>query len=623
MPNPRKSLSRRIGQRFGAILAGLLVLLLLAGVTLVLWLSRADLKPIVEQMASEQLGRRVSLGGLAVHWGNPLGIEVADLVIANASWGSDPEMVRVGQLSALIDLGPLLQGVLRYERLRMADATILLERDATGAGNWAFGQGEGGFPLVPRNRTEFPSLIDFSGERGRITYVTRSGQHLQIKLDHVAVSSPDDETSARLLAQGAYGDVPVRLDASTDSYQTLRDAGVPFGARFTLQGPDTDIAFNGQLWEPLDFEGVRGEFTVEARALDDILDVMNLDAEADLPLSIGGILRRDGDRWSLAAAKGQVQQSDFSGDLALREGGAGAPDHVGLDLDFSTLDLDRIAASLGGGPHPADLTAIPLRPRALSGIDGTAALTALSARLGGREWHAAALQGRLADGAVTLEELSMVLGGGTLRMSGVLAQADEGGELNVDARLSKASMGAIARELGGTGDEIRGRVDGRASFTMTGPTVGAALARSNGAAVMILRDGKIARSLVEQLSTDLRSLFRDADETVPVSCLLGVLTVRDGLGVVSPLRLESHEAIAIGAGRIDLAKDKLDLTIRTERDSTGFFALDIPVRITGPFDRLRARPLVAGDEDWPRQTATAARRLPPELHAMVSGSPCR
>ncbi len=622
MPIPHKSLGRRIAQGFGLLLAALLLLLVLSTGALALWLSRADLKPIVENAASEQLGRRVTLGSLTVHWGNPLAIDVTDLSVANPPWGSEPEMARVGRLSALVDLGPLLQGVLRYERLRMADATILLERDAKGVGNWAFGNGESDFPLVPRNRTEFPSLIDFNGERGRIVYRTRSGQDLQIELDHVAIFSPGEETPARLLAQGAYGNVPARLDASTDSYATLRDATVPFGARLTLQAPDTDIAFNGRLWEPLDFDGVRGEFSMEAGRLDDILGLMNLEAESGLPLSVAGILGRDGDDWSLAAAKGQVQQSGFSGNLTLREGEPGDPDHLGLDLDFSTLDLDGIAAALTGGRPPADLAAIRLQPHRLAGLNGSAALTALSARLGGRNWHAAALRGRLAGGEARLEDFSVALGRGTLSVKGTLAPTNDGGQLDLEARLSKASMSEIARELGGAGTEIRGRVDGRATLSMAGPTVGAALARSSGAAVITLRDGRIARNLVEELSTDLRSLFRETGGTVPVSCLLGVLTVSDGLGLLSPLRLESQEAIATGAGNVDLAQDKLDVTIRTERDSTDFFALDMPVRISGPFNRLSARPLVGGNEDWPRQPTPASRRLPPELHEMADGSPC-
>src|SRR5262249_5124914 len=152
---------------------------------------------------------------------------------------------------------------------------------------------------------------------------------------------------------------------------------------------------------------------------------------------------------------------------------------------------------------------------------------------------------------------------------------------------------------------------------MRGATVGAALQRSEGAAVFLMRDGQVAQALIEQLSTDLRGLFRERRDSVPVSCLLGVVTLKDGIGVISPLRLDSQAAIAVGRGKIDLARDRLDLTVRTERDSTSFFALDIPVRISGPLDRLSAAPAPGDDADWLGRPAAAAEALPPDLQKMA------
>jgi uncharacterized protein involved in outer membrane biogenesis len=282
MPTAPRTLSRRIVRSVSLGLAALAILLLLAVGAGALYLSRADLKPLVEQEASEALGRRVSFGSFHVRWANPLGVDFTDLVIANAPWGSKPEMVRIGKFSAQLAVGPLLRGVLHYRRLRMADVTVVLERDPAGVGNWKFGgsAGAGGLGLVPKNRTQFPTLIDFIGEQGLVTYRTRSGNLLRIRLDRVEIAAPDAHTAVELLAEGAYNDVRARLDATTESYAVLRDDDVPFGTRFTLAGPDTDIAFSGTMQEPLDFEGVRGELSVEARTLDDLIAAMGGKGEA-------------------------------------------------------------------------------------------------------------------------------------------------------------------------------------------------------------------------------------------------------------------------------------------------------------------------------------------------------
>ena len=620
MPKQPRSFLSRAAFVVGSVIGAVLVLLLLAAGGFALWLSRADLKPIVEREASEALGRRVTMASFAVRWGNPLGIDFADLSIANASWGSEPEMVRIGAFSALLDLAPLLHGVLRYERLRISDAIIVLERDPKGVGNWKFGGGAdaGGLGLVPKNRTQFPTLIDFIGDRGLITYRTRSGNILRIALDRMAISSPSDATPALLVARGSYNDVAARLDATTDSYAALRDDSRPFGTRFTLVGNDTDIAFDGTFQEPLDFEGARGRLSIEARTLNDILGAMGAKAKADLPLSIAGTLKRDGDHWSLEAAKGQVLHSDFSGNLALLEGGPGEPDDIALDLDFGALDADAIAAALGG-MKGKKFGALPLHPKGLSAVNLTADLATPRLSIGGQEFRAVTLQGRLAAGDVRLKELSFVLGRGTLSTAGALA----GDRLSLQSHLVKADISEIARELGATGKEIHGRLDGAATLSMAGQTIGAALKASEGAAVLIVRNGDVARSLIEKLSVDLRSLFRSKAGSVPVSCLLGIVTVKDGIGVLSPLRLESRDAVAVGAGKIDLVKDRLDLTVKTERDSTNFFALDIPIRISGPFNKISAKPAPDTDASWLEQPAAAAGALPPDLRKMAASSPCR
>lgn len=621
MPRQQPNSLRRILIVAGSILGVLLLLVLVAAGAGAVYLSRADLKPLVERKATEALGRQVSFGSFQVRWADPLRIEFTDLAIANAPWGSQPEMVRIGKFSAQLEVGPLLRGVLHYRQLRMADVTVVLERDPAGVGNWKFGgsAGAGGLGLVPKNRTQFPTLIDFAGERALITYRTRRGNILTIALDRVAIASPGEHAPVQLLAEGAYNDVPARIDAMTESYAVLRDDDVPFGTRFTLAGPDTDIAFDGTMQEPLDFEGVRGELRIEARTLDDLVAAMGGTDKVDLPLTIAGVLARDGDHWSLDAAKGRVQQSDFSGTLELTEGKPKQPDDIAVDLRFDDLDADAIAGAFGDKKGPGDLDALPLHPAGLRELNATIALAAGTLAIAKRTLRAVTLDGRLADGDVTLKDLSFAFGGGRLSAAGTLEGAEKSGRLALTLRLAKAEMAALARELGATGKEIRGRLDAAAKFAMSGRTVGAALKQSDGAAVLLMRDGAVAQGVIEQLSADLRGLFRERHDYVPVSCLLGVVTLKDGIGVISPLRLESEAAVAVGAGKIDLRRDRLDLTVKTERDSTSFFALDIPVRISGPLDNLSAAPLPGSDEAWLRQPAALADALPPELRKMADG----
>src|SRR5437899_10171887 len=96
------------------IVLGLIVLLGLAAAVVAVTI---DLRLFLEQRLSKSLDRRVSIGALKIDWGNPLKLEIRDVRLANAAWGSTPDMVQLERLSAEIDSKALFSGVLRYHKL--------------------------------------------------------------------------------------------------------------------------------------------------------------------------------------------------------------------------------------------------------------------------------------------------------------------------------------------------------------------------------------------------------------------------------------------------------------------------------------------------------------------------
>ena len=79
-----------------AVISFLLVLVLLAGGG-ALWVMSQDYRSLAERKGSEALGRKVTIGALSIGWGDPLTIEIRDLRVANAPWGTRPEMTRCGR----------------------------------------------------------------------------------------------------------------------------------------------------------------------------------------------------------------------------------------------------------------------------------------------------------------------------------------------------------------------------------------------------------------------------------------------------------------------------------------------------------------------------------------------
>src|SRR5271157_4660220 len=137
----------------GSILALFGIVLAIAAAA-VAWFLSTDFRPWVENYASHAIERRVSIGTLRVGWGNPLSLELTDLKVANAPWGSVPDMISIDSVSALIDPWSIFGGTLRFQELRAVKPVIVLERDKDRAGNWKFeGAGcsaAGQFALVPK-----------------------------------------------------------------------------------------------------------------------------------------------------------------------------------------------------------------------------------------------------------------------------------------------------------------------------------------------------------------------------------------------------------------------------------------------------------------------------------------
>lgn len=577
-----------------------------------LWLTRADLKPIAEKAASDALGRAVAADNFSIGWGDPLHIELSNLRVANAQWGSDEQMIALKNFSADVELASLWRGMPIYRHLRADGLKVVLERNEQGIGNWKFGSdsSRGGFALIPKNRTQFPTLLDMVLKDALITYRTYADNVLRIQLDNVAIASSDDVSPVALKAAGAYNNTPLGLDATTASFRELRVAEKPFKTMFSLFGKTARLKFDGTQMEPLDFEGVDGALNLNADELDNLLASFGADMVARYPLTVDTHLTRKGDHWELTRAKGRLDRGAFSGQLILDEGRRGASDHVTTDLSFGRLDLDRLLAS-----QPSDEPHLSA-PKESSTILDTH-LRAGQFVYRDIDLRDIELGGHLESGLVQIETLRFPFGGGR-----VLADIDIAERVAAAVTVNGINVDQLAQKFGATAGDLTGEIMGRFKLDMPSGSLRAALSQSQGAAVLSMGEGSIRRAILEKMSTDLRTLFREKEGSAPIKCLGGVMMLENGVAIVAPLRLMAKGAVVNGGGWVDLAKRQVDLEVRSERKSTGFFALDLPIRINGSFDRLSAGLAADSAKKWVPPAPPKAAALDPDMHQLMSGNPC-
>jgi hypothetical protein len=121
-------------------------------------------------------------------------------------------------------------------------------------------------------------------------------------------------------------------------------------------------------------------------------------------------------------------------------------------------------------------------------------------------------------------------------------------------------------------------------------------------------------------STDVRSLFGGRTGLSQLSCLLAVLDLHDGLGTLAPLTIRTSDGTIVGGGTYDARHDVVDMIIGTQSSTTSYFALDVPVRISGPVSDFTVRPAFGASRSV---NATGNNdNLPPELKIFAASKSC-
>jgi uncharacterized protein involved in outer membrane biogenesis len=607
-------------------------ILALLGVVLVIaagaaaWLLTADLKPRIESYASKAIQRRVSIGTLRIGWGNPLSIELTDLKIANAPWGSVPDMIAVKSVSAVVDPWSLL-GAPTFQKLHAAKPVIVLERDKDGTGNWNFSgpvDPSPGDPPGPQDRAQFPTLLDFEMKDGMLSYKGLSSYRLRLDLHEASIRTSGSSQPVKLLADGAYNGTPVKLSAETDSFDVFHDTSRPLGAKLSLFAASTKLEFAGTIVDPLNFEGVDGPATIDSGNLGELVKVFGVAIAITPPLAAAGQLQHRGDHWELKGSKGKIATSAFAGDLTFDEGPRGGSDDLTARLSFEDLDLGAVLAGAEKSSAPADVMATSLRLDPNRGVNIDLDATIKRLAYGKSRIADFGLDAKLTSGAAALRRLNLAFAGGRIDASGSAVSTPGGTHVMERGTLTGADAAQLTRYVDALSGKLTGQVDGGFDMDMTGDTLGGALKAGHGHAVLGLARGSVSRDLMEKLSTNLLNLFRSGEGSTSVSCLLGIVDLRGGVAAISPLRLRSRAGTLIGGGQVDILDKRLDVTIQSEASTTGFFALNIPIRISGSFANPNIDPRLGGGA-LSRQALVnnnPTRGLSAELRAMAERNTC-
>ena len=128
------------------------------------------LAAMLAQSVTAATGRAFRIDGeLALHLRPRLTIEATQVALANAEWGTAPDMLRARHVGFEIDLRDLLSGTVRIRSVDIEGGELRLESDGSGRYNWRLAQRPRPAP-APAKAVPRISLDRLAATDARISY---------------------------------------------------------------------------------------------------------------------------------------------------------------------------------------------------------------------------------------------------------------------------------------------------------------------------------------------------------------------------------------------------------------------------------------------------------------------
>jgi hypothetical protein len=562
-----------------------------------------DYRGVFESTLQAATGRDVTIGNIEFAVSLSPTIVLEDVALANADWGSRRQMVTADRVEVQMALLPLARGEFRGKRFTLHGADILLETDAGGRGNWELDPDDGNPSPAPASEpTTLPQLKRLTIEDSTLTY--RDGQ------------TGETETFELARVTARPGDQPTLMDIDADTVingQAVSFAGTVGGPEL-LQGPapypvdltgevaGLNIALRGQVAQPLHGRGYSLAMTASGESLTGLGTMLAADLPPGSPVQLTGVLEDADGAIRVRDIAAQIGRSDAAGEVIVRPG----EPNWGIEVDLTgrQVDLeDFIAADTGtdaGLDDPRLFSGKPLPYRWMRKIDLTGKVRADRVVHGDTTLTAAALDGTIAAGRLTLDRLQFGYAGGevTLMASGDVNPATPLWTLQGSGRglAGGDTLGLLGLTM------IRGgKADLQIGASASGGSLREIVSSLDGGAGMTLANGHIDDDLMRLFLTDLTQAVSLRGGGAQLRCMTAIFDFTDGNGRARTFVADTGAAVVSGVGQVSLRNETIGMTFQPAAKDVSLAALAVPVHVTGPLgnpdvspDAMRATANVAG-----------------------------
>lgn len=530
------------------------------------------LKARLTRIVHEATGRELSLGDIKVAFGFSPSLQVEKVGLQNAPWGSRTEMARIERLEFRVALLPLPWRELQFKRLILVKPDILLETDRSGRSNLEFKSAKPGEKLPPLTFKEVRI------EGGLLTYKEgKGGKRYTVKIDTLRAALPVDEKAVKLEVQGKFNGRPFEVRGSTGPIGDLINSEKAWPVNLTARAAEATIIVKGSITDVL--KKRRSELTISADG-PSIRKVAEFGGATNIPdfgpFKVTAGVANPAGRFDVTDLEASFGENDIAGSFQLDL--SGEIPQIVADLSSQRLDLrpllgrkgEKAAENKHPGQHKPDrvFPDDPIPLDWLEALDARVKMQAGALRIPGTVLTEFRTDALLKKGNLTLKRLNFVLSGG--RFDGALGLLSRGKEAAfvMNLRVDGLDISSLLKELEAK-PLLEGKLSAEIELNGRGGSVAQWMAGLNGQTVAVMGHGRLNMKYLDLLGADLaQSLlglinpFRKEEDYTELHCLVNGFEIKDGLATCSALVLDTDQTSVVGAGKINLKDETLNLSLQ-------------------------------------------------------------
>ncbi|MGA0570098.1 AsmA family protein [Variovorax sp. VNK109] len=629
---------RRLGRAWRIAAASFLSLLVLLTL-LVVFFPWDVLREPVNRYVSGKTGRDFAITRhLDVKLGRETTITLDGVRFANPAWARDAQLVEADKIELDIAFWPLVRGRIEMPRLHLYNPRVSLQQEADGRRSWAMGEDTS-------DESNLPKIGTVRVDGGLVRYLAPAyGADIDLQFN---LADAQQALPLQYSAKGKWKNQAFTAEGRAGDVMRLHEIGenLRFPLKIEAKAGRTSLRAEGSVSSLASLEGIDAAVDLRGSDLADLYALLGVVLPNTPAYALKGQLSVRGEQWQVAGMQGKLGTSDLSGNLTYDMGPA-VPLLSGK-IQSRVLDMDDLAPLIGLTPSqqanikqasdtadqtgtvntaintatntantavakPAASTTTrqaatmttsagsarvlpnaPLDTQRLAAMNADVVYTAHTIR------HVQAVpieQGsvhvRLQDSTLRLDPLSLGVAGG--RIQGHVIIEGKGRPANVQAVLSVRNMqlDRMFPTVSRMKDSL-GRLNGDIDLRGPGNSVAQWLGSSSGHVQVAMGEGRFSNLLLEVVGLDgaeIIKFFLQGDRNVELRCAAAAFNVQKGLMTSETLVLDTSDTVVLGEGRVNLADETLNITLRPAPKDRSFLSLRSPLKIGGTFSDPAAGP---------------------------------